>query len=177
LEGVCATGTGVIGVATKGAGDLLLTGVVPFTIAGDFTGDLLFLSADLSLCLPGEALLLRGEGVIFGAFFGDWDFLLLMGVALIKDFLPSPTLLGVAPFFIGVFGGRYLSKCSGLRFGPNETLFLFALGTYAISADFLFLPMTGVLILVSFRVSSSSITATDFLLKSLMLFLKFFDLG
>lgn len=43
-----------------------------------------------------------------------------------SDLLVLPSNLGVAPFFIGVCGGSSLSKCSGLRLGPNDTRFLLA---------------------------------------------------
>ena len=40
----------------------------------------------------------------------------------------SDVLDGADPFLTGVAGGSVLSNCSGVRLGPNETLFRLALG-------------------------------------------------
>ena len=48
--------------------------------------------------------------------------------------------LGVAPSLTGVNGGRRLSKCSGLRLGPNDTRFLLANGAM-LSVGLRFLPL------------------------------------
>lgn len=58
------------------------------------------------------------------------DLLLSRDCGVLK-LLAGNDFRGMAPFLIGVLGGRVLSKCSGLRLGPNDTLFLLAGETFS----------------------------------------------
>lgn len=86
--------------------------------------------------LPG-LFALNGLSSLIGDFWeAAIDFLFKRGF---RDSAPAPGLLGVAPFLTGVDGGRVFRKCSGLSFGPNDTLAFLDLDS-KVSVDFLFFP-------------------------------------
>ena len=80
------------------------------TLAGDFL-------AGVTDFLFGVDWLAKMSGLDSSWMGTAADLLFNKGVAEV----PGRDLLGVAPLFTGVFGGRFLSKCSGLSFGPKDT--------------------------------------------------------
>lgn len=85
----------------------------------------------------------------------------LVGVDVVSAWNPLNDLrfpLGVAPSLTGVNGGRRLSKCSGLRLGPNDTRFLLANGAM-LSVGLRFLPLVAG---VDFLALAGVLAAGDF---------------
>lgn len=96
----------------------MLVGLAAFGDAPVLLGDETFaFFADVSRGLDEDLLLELNSSRIGRA----TDFLFNSDMVLWA--LAGRDLRGMAPFLIGVVGGRFLSKCSGLSCGPKDTLF------------------------------------------------------